>query len=118
MAKPNRVCKVCGKAYFFCPNCDENYAYPKPSWFGMFESEQCKDIFNLLTKYFFKDVTPSEARKILDTFDLTDITSYDEDIQAQIKEIYDLTSATENVESNTDIYQNKKDYSYVKKNKK
>lgn len=85
--KNNRICVVCGKSYYFCPNCNANQANPKPSWYSQFDSEQCKDIFNTLTNYFLKKITVQEAKEALSAYDLNDISDYDVDIQQQIKDI-------------------------------
>lgn len=87
MAKANKICKVCGKHYYFCPNCNENLANPKPSWYSLFDSEQCRDIFKLLTNYYLGKLSANEAKAQLISYDLSDLSEYDEDIVNQINTI-------------------------------
>lgn len=66
----NRICKVCGTEYKFCPNCNENLANPKPSWYKLYDSEECKTIFETAVKVSCEVITPLEAKEILKNCDL------------------------------------------------
>lgn len=65
----NRTCALCGKEYSYCPTCrnDSN----KPAWYKLFDSENCKTIFNALNNYKFKLISKEEAQDILKDCDLT-----------------------------------------------
>lgn len=49
MKKTNRICLTCGKAYSYCPNCTEDEL--KPTWMALYDTENCREIFNILTDY-------------------------------------------------------------------
>ena len=59
MRKPNRTCCLCGTEYFYCPSCSDG---KDPSWKVLFDNENCKKIFNVLTQYNFKHITSDEAK--------------------------------------------------------
>lgn len=63
MAKTNRVCYCCGHEYYFCPSCPNDRK--DPQIYTMFDSEQCKDIFNTLVKESTKKITTSECKEAL-----------------------------------------------------
>lgn len=69
MEKNNRKCLVCGKEYRFCPSCakDKN----KPSWMTMYDTENCRAIFDALVDYNFGNISAVDAKAILDKCDLT-----------------------------------------------
>ena len=46
--KIKRNCIVCGKEYTYCPVCEDDAA--KPSWMLIFDSKDCHDIFDAVTK--------------------------------------------------------------------
>lgn len=99
MARTNRVCKICGKKYYFCPNCNENLANPKPSWYESFDSENCKNIFAILVDNFLEKDTNEVTKTKLSDCDLTDIENFDEDTRKQIEDIIGNTP-TESVVAN------------------
>ena len=92
MAKANRKCKLCGKEYYFCPQCNDNLSNPKPAWFGIYHDINCKNIFDILVKYSTKRFTKDEAYVALNACDLSDVNNYDEDAQKLIHEIVSSTN--------------------------
>lgn len=68
MRKPNRKCSLCGQEYYYCPSCSDGR---EPSWMIMFDTENCKKIFNVLTQFNFKHIKENEAKSILKNCDLT-----------------------------------------------
>ena len=62
MAKTNRICKTCGKAYYYCPTCDFE---KRPTWFAMWDSEKCKDMFMLLSAESMNKVSTIDTKKQL-----------------------------------------------------
>ena len=67
MGKTNRKCCLCGKEYYYCPNCDNG---EEPTWKVLWDTENCKKIFLTITDYNFKNITANEAKKILETCDI------------------------------------------------
>lgn len=84
MAKANRTCKVCGTKYYYCPSCPDEL---RPSWYGMFHDENCKNIFTILTNHFLGKITKSDAKNQLKKCDLSNKDSFDADTQKQIDEL-------------------------------
>lgn len=42
----NRICKICGKSYHYCPTCPRDA--DKPSWMTRFDSDTCKKLWDIL----------------------------------------------------------------------
>ena len=85
MAKNNRVCKVCGESYSFCPNCAGVTATEK--YRTMFCSKNCRDIFHTLSRYIVTDVNKHEAKEILSSLDLSKQNNFSDAIKEDINEI-------------------------------
>ena len=81
-----RTCFCCGKAYHFCPNCAEDA--DKPSWYFIFDSENCKNIFNICQRFSTNAIDAQSAAQELDKCDLTNKTDFLPDVQKVIKKIY------------------------------
>lgn len=80
MSKTNRICKVCGTQYYFCPNCGGAKATDK--YQTMFCSKNCRDIFHTLSRYSVGSITKAEAKSILSELDLSKRSQF----SAKIKE--------------------------------
>ena len=63
MAKSNRVCYCCGHEYYFCPSCPKDRK--DPQIYTMWDSEVCKDIFNILSNESLKKITTKECKEKL-----------------------------------------------------
>ena len=117
MAKTNRTCYFCGRGYYFCPNCNDKR---DPKIYGMFDSEVCKQAFDILKGEFLKKVTTSEAKEKLvglgvtekmivagkDTSHLKRVLDYSEDI-VKIETVSEIESKTEDkieIETNKKLY--------------
>lgn len=65
MSKANRTCYCCGREYYYCPSCPGERK--NPSIYTMWDSELCKDIFNVLVSESTKKITTSECKnKLID----------------------------------------------------
>lgn len=85
MAKLNRVCFTCGKRHSYCPDCyDDKHL---ESWHIMFHDDNCKNIFDIINRHFYKHIATDEAINMLKTCDLSEIEIFNEDIKNSIKEI-------------------------------
>ena len=105
--KYNRLCKTCGKPYYYCPTCDSDL---KPSWFTMWDSERCKDIFLLLSNEFGGNITTEETKNQLKELNVNikDLSEFVEPIQKHIDRVVNEKTITDN----------KKDTNYtIKENK-
>ena len=87
-----RTCFCCGKEYRYCPNCDADKN--KPSWYFIFDSENCRTIFDTCQRYSTKEYTAVQARAKLDKCDLTNKSDFLPDIQNVIKKIFAETNKT------------------------
>lgn len=80
MAKTNRVCKTCGTPYYFCPTCGTS----KPSWYKLYDSEICKNIYKTLADFNFGHIDANAANEILKN---SNVTIVDEDLLKIVNEI-------------------------------
>lgn len=78
-----RTCCICGQEYKYCPTCDKKL----PTWFTMFESENCKTIFYTLTNYNLGKITKEEAVEKLNECDLTHKFTFRQKIQNELDSI-------------------------------
>lgn len=76
MVKDNKTCILCGKKYSYCSGCSEFDHLPR--WMGCYCSENCKDVFNILSGYNMKHKTKEEAKALLEKCDLTKTDTYNE----------------------------------------
>ena len=84
MARPNRICKTCGSAYSYCPNCsaDSN----KPRWMNMFDCNDCRIIFDVATRFNLKKTTKEDAQKELSNINLNK--NFTEQIKKDLENIF------------------------------
>lgn len=81
----NRICKTCGKKYFFCSNCDKNLN--DPQWKLMWHDENCKNIFEIVSSYVQKQISKEVAKKKLEKCNLKELYSFKDNIRIIIEEI-------------------------------
>ena len=55
----NRTCIICGKQYHYCPTCGEDSS--KPTWYLIFDSQNCHDIYDVCTQYRDEKITAKKA---------------------------------------------------------
>lgn len=92
MGKTNRICKTCGKEYYYCSNCDKSLN--SPQWMLMWDTENCKNIFEIVSNFDQGIYTKEEASKKLEKCNLKEKYSFNEKISALIDKIM----AKENVQ--------------------
>ena len=83
--KNNRTCVICGKNYSYCPNCGEDAE--KPTWYFIFCSENCKDIYDVCVQYRDKELALLDAQKEIKKLDISNIDNFAKSTKAQIQEI-------------------------------
>ena len=86
MSNKNRKCFTCGNKYSYCPTCEKDQG--KELWYGMFHEENCMLIFQILTEVTFNRKTKAEAKILLSSLDLSNLESFEENVKAQIKDIF------------------------------
>ena len=95
MRKNNRTCVCCGSQYTYCNTCTAHQS--EPAWKSTWCSENCKDIFMIVTDFLAKEISKAEAKQMLD---LTDKSKFDKNIVDVINHIYS-TKTAKKAESNT-----------------
>lgn len=76
MVRNNKTCILCGNKYSYCSGCAEFDHLPR--WMECYCSENCKDIFNILSSYNINHKTKEEAKALLEKCDLTMTDTYSE----------------------------------------
>lgn len=97
MAKTNRICKTCGKAYYYCPTCDFE---KRPTWFAMWDSEKCKDMFMLLSAESMNKVSTIDTKKQLLDMGVTLDDSFTEPIKKHITRVFECDEIVKKYEIN------------------
>lgn len=87
--KTNRVCKVCGKKYYYCVSCDEAQRGQKgyEPWHILVHDHNCLQIFTTLQNHFTKELTDEMAREELSSCDLSVIKNATDSVKKQVNEI-------------------------------
>lgn len=76
MVRNNKTCILCGNKYSYCSGCAEFDHLPR--WMECYCSENCKDIFNILSSYNMNHKTKEKAKALLEKCDLTMTDTYSE----------------------------------------
>lgn len=79
----NRTCLTCGKTYEYCGSCPSGLNLPV--WKNLFDTENCKIIFETVSDYAQKVITKQSAKEKILACDLSgrfkeNITKYIDDI--------------------------------------
>lgn len=69
MGRRNRECYLCGKDYQYCPTCSQDRM--KPAYMSEFHSENCKNIFDICTRFNMNLMSKSEAQDALNSCNLS-----------------------------------------------
>jgi len=92
----NRECIICKTPYHYCPTCGEDSG--KPSWYHIFDSQNCHDIYEVCTQYRDKIIDAETAYNLISKLDLSKIDAFAESTRLQIEEIKKIhEEATVNV---------------------
>ena len=84
MAKKNKICLTCGEQYYYCSNCHRK----DPVWMSEFHAENCKDIFDICTRFNMQMLTKEQAKAELDACDLTNKENFKSFVQRDLENIY------------------------------
>lgn len=88
-----RKCTICGKEYSYCPFCAQYQHLPK--WMVGFDTENCKDISNIVANYRAGIVDKETAKDLLSYKDLSVLNGYNPFIESIINEINDSGNSRE-----------------------
>lgn len=86
-----RKCLVCGKIYEYCKGCNPE----TPSWKAIFESQNCHDIFEVMSS----SMSDEGKKEMLNELDLSELEKFNEDIKAQIKDLFSVSPAPADAEN-------------------
>ena len=100
MEKLNRTCIICGKRYSYCNNCQRDTG--KPTWYFIFDGENCHDIYEVCTQYRDKKIDAKKAYELISKLDLSNIEDFVETTKNQIKEIIRLNEETTKVKESVE----------------
>ena len=108
--KNNRTCIICGQEYRYCSACGEDAG--KPTWYFIFDGENCHDIYEVCTQYRDGEIDVKAAYEKISKLDISNIKNFAEATRIQIEEILekgkDVKSVTKKVETNNTKNENKK----------
>ena len=79
----NRICLTCGKAYEYCGSCPSSLNLPV--WKNLFDTENCKTVFETVSDYAQNVITKDVAKKKLSNCDTS--INYKENIQKYLDDI-------------------------------
>lgn len=80
-----RICKVCGQSYSYCPTCYGDRH--KPTWYMMFCSDKCHDLWNIVCAYQTGQMTKDEAKETLEKLGAINMDTLDIKLREIVKEI-------------------------------
>ena len=102
MGKLNKTCLVCQTPYRYCYTCPTDLQ--NPSWKNLFDTEQCKEIFNILSKNGQGIITDDEAKELLDNCDLSQKDAFAVNIKTHINNLYGYDTVEEEIQEEIKAY--------------
>ena len=86
MGRKTRECYLCGQTYHFCPTCSQDRM--KPSWMSEFHDENCKNIFDICTRFNMELMSKEDAQKALNACDLSNKENFKDYVKCDIANIF------------------------------
>lgn len=87
MGRRSRECYLCGSDYQYCPTCSQDKM--KPAWMSEFHSENCKNIFDICTRFNMQLMSKSEAQDALNACDLSNKENFKSYVQRDLEVIFE-----------------------------
>ena len=87
MARKSRECYLCGTDYKYCGSCSNDRM--KPAWMSEFHSENCKNIFDICTRFNMKLMSKTEAQEALISCDLSNKANFKSYVQRDLDVIFE-----------------------------
>lgn len=85
MPKANRTCYCCGREYYYCTSCPDDRRDPRI--YVMWDSESCREIFNVLTSESTKKITTLECKEKLIELGVTKETALKENVRKHVDRV-------------------------------
>ena len=95
MGKLNKQCFVCGEKYSYCYSCPSDLQ--NPTWRTLFDTENCKNIFNILCRHGQGKITDEETRNLLNECDLTYVDKFNESLKNHFDKVFSSTVKEETI---------------------
>lgn len=86
MGRRSRSCYLCGTDYQYCPTCSQDRM--KPAWMAEFHEENCKNIFDICTRFNMKLMSKLEAQDALNACDLSNKANFKSYVQNDLEAIF------------------------------
>lgn len=86
MAKRSRECYLCGEKYQYCSSCSQDRM--KPSWMAEFHEENCKNIFDICTRFNMGMISKEDAQNALSVCDLSNKENFKYYVKRDIANIF------------------------------
>lgn len=86
MGRRTRECYLCSTKYEYCPTCSQDKM--KPTWMTEFHDDNCKNIFDICTRFNMKLLDKSEAKKALSACDLSNKSKFKDYVKRDIANIF------------------------------
>ena len=86
MARRDRKCYLCGTDYKYCGTCSQDRM--KPAWMAEFHDENCKNIFDICTRFNMGMMPKIEAQDALNTCDLSNKENFKSYVQHDLEVIF------------------------------
>ena len=83
----SRECYLCGTKYRYCNTCSQDRI--KPSWMSEFHSENCKNIFDICTRFNMNKMSKTEAQNALIECDLSNQSNFKSYVQHDLEVIFE-----------------------------
>ena len=87
MARKSRECYLCGVEYKYCGTCSNDRM--KPAWMSEFHSENCKNIFDICTRFNMKLMSKTDAQEALISCDLSNKANFKSYVQNDLDVIFE-----------------------------
>ena len=86
MGRRTRECYLCGEKYSYCPTCSQDRM--KPTWMAEFHNENCKNIFDICTRFNMQLLSKDEAQAALKKCDLSNKANFKSYVQRDLENIF------------------------------
>ena len=86
MGRKTRECYLCGKIYQYCPTCSQDRM--KPAWMAVFHNENCKNIWDIATRFNMQLLTKEEAKTAMEKCDLSNKDNFKECVKRDLANIF------------------------------
>lgn len=87
MAKRAKECYLCSEHYEYCSTCFEDRM--KPAWMAEFHSENCKNIWDIATRFNMQLLTKEEAMAAMEKCDLSNKDNFKDCVKRDLENIFE-----------------------------